>query len=131
MKKLILIYSVLLLTACGTSFKAVMTECDNPSNQEFSKFKNCIQSTYLQNGGDVNSDEYKGFAAKLNEINEDYTSQKITSTQAKSNTYQEFENWNNKVNPPKGGGSATVPYTKPTYTKPINCHNYGTYTSCN
>jgi hypothetical protein len=129
MKKL-LILSVLVLTACATSFKTVMTDCDVAENQEFSKFKNCIQSSYIQKGGDANSYEYKGFAAKLDEINEDYTSKKITSTQAKSITYQEFENWKNRVNPPSSGASKDGSFKVIQPQKPINCRNYGAYTSC-
>jgi hypothetical protein len=126
MKKLFLLSIISILTACSTPMKTIMSNCDTPENQEFSKFKNCIQSSYTQNGGNANSYEYKGFNAKLEEISEDYNAKKITSTQAKSNTYQEFENWKNKLTPPKNdGGSAVVPYRKP-----VNCHNYGTYTSC-
>jgi len=130
MKKLVLISSVCLLTACGTTVERVMSNCDTPENQEFSKFKNCIQSTYIQNGRNANSIEYKGFSAKLDEINEDYTSKKITNTQAKSIAYQEFLNWNNKVNPPKSSRSDEGSFKVIQPQRPINCHNYGTYSSC-
>ena len=130
MKKLVLISSVCLLTACSTPMKTIMSNCDTPENQEFSKFKNCIQSTFIKDGGNANSYEYKGFNAKLEEISEDYNAKKITSTQAKSNTYQELENWKNKLNPPKSGGSDEGSFKVIQPQRPINCHNYGTYSSC-
>jgi len=129
MKKLFLLSIIIVLTACSTPMKTIMSNCDTPENQEFSKFKNCIQSTFIKDGGNANSYEYKGFNAKLEEISEDYNAKKITSTQAKSNTYQEFEDWKKKVAPSSRSDNGS--YQAPTQpTRPLNCRNYGVYTSC-
>ena len=127
MKKLILIL-VLVLTACTIppSMSTIVSNCDVAENQEFSKFKNCIQTTYSQTSSKADSFEYKAFSAKLDEINENYSSQKITSIQAKSITYQEYENRFKKVAPP----TAIQPNPVIQPRRPINCQNYGTYTSC-
>lgn len=87
-KKIICLFSLMLLSSCGTQMIQVLENCDE--GQDFSLFAKCVKSTYAREGRSPNSSIVRVFYANLDEIEEAYRQNRLTSTQARSQTLNAY-----------------------------------------